>query len=204
MQQKQKLVAFMTMLAKLGVIYGKEVSEQLIDIYWQTLKCFKLSNIKQAIAAHVKNPDTGQYFPKPADLVRLIKGSLTTQALQAWTKVHRAILQFGAYQTIAFDDCLIHAIVEDMGGWVKLCLTPLKDLSFKAHEFEQRYLSLINKKINNYPKYCYGIVDVNNASNGYSSQRSVLLVGDLDQAKKVIANANRLHLTINEELICVK
>lgn len=203
MNQDKKLVNFIAILAKVGVIYGKEVSEQLIDIYWQTLKHFKLSNIIQAVEQHISDPDTGQYFPKPADLVRIIKGSLATQALQAWTKVHKAILQLGAYQTIAFDDCLIHVILDDMGGWVKLCLTSVKDLPFKAQEFQQRYLSLINKKLSNYPKCCYGITEINNTNNGYS-QGQVLLVGDANKAKQVIENANLLPLTSSEELICVK
>ena len=41
----------------------------------------------------------------------------------------------GAYQSVAFDDPVIHAVIEDLGGWTKLCRSDLKELSYMEHRF---------------------------------------------------------------------
>src|SRR5688572_11086717 len=104
---------FSVMIAGVGELYGKAISEQLTAIYWQVLKRFELQDVQQALQTHINNPDCGQYFPKPADVVRFIEGSGETRALQAWTKVEQAIIQVGSYQSVVFDDPLIHAVLED-------------------------------------------------------------------------------------------
>jgi hypothetical protein len=41
----------------------------------------------------------------------------------------------GAYQDVVFDDPAIHAVIEDCGGWPKVCRTELKELSYLQHRF---------------------------------------------------------------------
>lgn len=192
MDRKHDLLAFTAILVGIGVVYDKEIAEQLIDIYWQALKRFDLNEVKQAVEKHINDPDSGQYFPKPAALIKLIVGSSQQQALQAWSKVYKAILAIGAYQSVVFDDYLIHAILGDMGGWVNLCLTSLKDLPFKAQEFQKRYMMLLNKAPTSYPKYCCGI----NLQADYVSLEP-LLIGDLDKAKEVMQKGSFADLAIN-------
>lgn len=192
MDRKHDLLSFTAILVGIGVVYDKEISEQLIDIYWQALKRFDLNEVKQAVEKHINDPDSGQYFPKPAALIKLIVGSSQQQALQAWSKVYKAILAIGAYQSVVFDDYLIHAILGDMGGWVNLCLTSLKDLPFKAQEFQKRYMMLLNKAPTSYPKYCCGI----NLQADYVSLEP-LLIGDLDKAKEVMQKGSFADLAIN-------
>lgn len=192
MDRKHDLLAFTAILVGIGVVYDKEIAEQLIDIYWQALKRFDLNEVKQAVEKHINDPDSGQYFPKPAALIKLIVGSSQQQALQAWSKVYKAILAIGAYQSVVFDDYLIHAILGDMGGWVNLCLTSLKDLPFKAQEFQKRYMMLLNKAPTSYPKYCCGI----NLQADYVSLEP-LLIGDLDKATEVMQKGSFADLAIN-------
>ena len=200
MNKNHDLVSFTGMLVGVGVIYGKEITELLVDLYWQSLKCFEWQDVKRAFEAHIHNADSGQYFPKPADLVRLIEGTGETKALQAWTKVYKAILQIGAYQSIVFDDPLIHTVLDDLGGWVKLCASSIKDLPFRANEFQKRYMVFLNNAPESYPKYCCGITDTVNAINGYTVG-SVLLVGDLIKAKQVMQNGSSLTFLTNPENI---
>jgi len=60
-------------------------------------------------------------MPKPADIIRAIKGNSQTQSLQAWSKVEDAIRLVGPYRSVVFDDLAIHGVLQEMGGWVKLC-----------------------------------------------------------------------------------
>lgn len=196
MDQKHDLLEFTATLVGIGVVYDKETSEQLIDIYWQALQRFELHEVKKAVEQHINNPDSGQYFPKPADLIKLIIGSSKQQALQAWSKVYKAILAIGAYQSVVFDDYLIHAIVSDMGGWVNLCLTSLKDLSFKAQEFQKRYMMLLNKAPISYPKYCCGI-------NVQADHVNIepLLIGDLVKAKEVMQKGSLVEINAKNYIL---
>ncbi len=196
--QNHDLIKFTAMLIGIGELYGRAISEMLTDIYWQSLKCFELQDVKRAFEAHINNPDGGQYFPKPADLVRFIEGSGETKALQAWAKVEKAITHVGAYQSIVFDDPLIHAVLDDMGGWIKLCATLAKEISFRANEFQKRYMIFVDKPPERYPKYCCGFIEAVNSKNGYPIKPRVF-VGDLKKAKQVMFNGSNIPILIHSE-----
>ncbi len=157
--QKGDLPQFLILIANIGELYGKAVSGPLTDIYWETLKSFELEDLRRAFSAHVCNPDCGQYFPKPADIVKFIEGGGETKALQAWTKVENAIHWVGSYESLAFDDPIIHSVIEDMGGWVKLCALSLEELPFRALDFQKRYMGFVIRKPSRYPRYLCGIAE---------------------------------------------
>jgi len=194
--KNQDIPVFTKLLAGIGELYGKAISETLTDIYWQTLKRFELEDIVQAFEAHVYNPDGGQYFPKPSDVVRFIEGSGETRALQAWAVVEKAIRYIGAYKSIVFDDLIIHAVLEDMGGWVKLCSSTLDELPFRAHEFQKRYMGFVIKAPKRHPQYCCGISEAENTKNGYPIQPR-LIVGDLKKAEAVMLKGGGIPLCIH-------
>ncbi len=178
--------AFSRMMALMAELYGKACTEPFVNIYWHLLKDFELLDIRKAFKAHINNPDGGQFFPKPADIIRFLDGSAETRALQAWSLVERAIGQIGRYQSLVFDDPLVHAVIEDMGGWIKLCDITLKELPFASLEFQKRYQGLIMKPPRRHPPYLCGIVERDNAKDGYPILPP-LLVGDTQKAQAVIA-----------------
>lgn len=176
---------FMKILMALGELYDKAISKQLTDIYWETLKGFELIDVERAFQAHIHNPDGGQFFPKPADIVRLISGSGEARALSAWTKVEQAMVRVGIYQSLIFDDPIIHAVLEDMGGWIKLCAAKFDELPFLSREFQKRYMSWVNKPLQRYPKSCLGLIETDNAKNGYPLP-APLLIGNPKKAEQVM------------------
>ncbi len=178
--------AFSQMMALMAELYGKACTEPFVNIYWHLLKDFELSDIRKAFKAHIQNPDGGQFFPKPADIIRFLEGSAETRALQAWSLVERAIGRIGRYQSLAFDDALIHAAIEDMGGWIKLCEMTLKELPFSSLEFQKRYQGFVNKPPRRHPPYLCGMVERDNTKEGYPFSVPVL-VGDAKKAQIVIA-----------------
>lgn len=176
--------AFAQIMAGLGELYGKPVSEALIELYWIALKRFDIANIRQAVNMHINNPDAGQFMLKPADIVRYLEGNANTKALQAWTKVIHAMRQVGHYDSVVFDDLLIHAVIYDMGGWVEFCKVTEKDLSFRAREFEKRYECYLIHKPMNYPKQLTGLIDANNVARGFKANPP-FLIGDEKLASQV-------------------
>lgn len=192
------LMNFTSILMGMGILYHQEISDKLIEIYWQALQGFEFRDLQRAYRLHVNNPDSGQYFPKPADIVKIIEGSGETKALHAWAKVEKAISQIGSYQSIIFDDGLIHAVIEDLGGWIKLCNTLSTEMSYRAHEFQKRYMVLLLRPPERYPKFCCGILEALNNKNGYPTQAR-LIVGDLKKAKQVMLSGHNKTLDVHYE-----
>ena len=157
----QDLEKFVSLMVGTGEVYGREISSHLNDAYWAALSRYELDDVSRAFSEHLVNPDTGQYFPKPADIVKFIDGNTQSNALRAWSKVEKAVRRVGPYQTVVFDDALIHAVLVDMGGWIDLCNMTDQELPFRRNEFEKRYKGF---SINAPDKYINKLVGLSEAS----------------------------------------
>lgn len=186
LMQANDINKFTAWIATIGELYGKSISKQLADIYWKSLKAYEFDDVQKAFQTHINNPDSGQFFPKPADVVRFIEGTGESKALEAWAKVEKSVVQVGVYRSIAFDDPLIHAVIEDMGGWVKLCSMKIDQMPFIAGEFQKRYMGYCIRKPDRYPKYLFGFCELENSKNGFEYDQP-LLIGDAEMAREVVA-----------------
>ncbi len=99
--QAHEQPAFLALLTMLASVYGKSLPEAVIELYWQTLQRFEWQAVKQALHAHVQHPDIGQFFPKPADVIRHIEGGPEQRAIRAWAWVLQAMQVHGSYRTNA-------------------------------------------------------------------------------------------------------
>ena len=179
------LPEFTKLMTGLCLLYNKPANEILIELYWRALEPFEFPLVKAALLVHLNNPDTGQFMPKPADVVRYLQGSSQTQALKAWTKVAQAIRSVGGYTSVVFDDALIHAVIEDMGGWIALCQTLLKDFPFRAHEFAKRYAAYVLHPPLRHPRQLLGLEEQQNHTRGHAV-RPPLLIGNAQEALRVL------------------
>lgn len=166
-------------------MYSKVPSPELVDLYFNALSVYEISEVRKAFSLHMLNPDGGQFMPKPADLVRLIDGNGISRAGQAWAKVLRTIGSCGMYTSVCFDDPLIHAVVSDLGGWVKLCETSLDELPFVQNRFEKLYqgYGLRTEQVA-YPTHLIGVCEAENSMRGFRIEPPVP-VGDLTKCRLV-------------------
>lgn len=177
---------FAELLQAVADVYGKELSPTVIGVYWSALAAYELAAVRQALDRHVRNPDVGQFFPKPADLIRCIEGSTTDAAMQAWAKVERAIRAVGGYESVAFDDALIHRCIDDLGGWPKLCATLVDDLPFRAKDFQTAYRGFAaRRELPVYPAYLVGRFEASNRMHGHPVAPPVL-IGEREEAMRVL------------------
>lgn len=177
---------FAETIAAVYEFYGKDISDSALEIWWNSMRSFELAAVRDALGRHAMNPDTGQFIPKPADVVKMLGGSTLDTALLAWTKVDQAVQRIGSYHTVVFDDALIHRVVEEMGGWVVLCKCSAKDWPFRQNEFVARYRSYRSRNERPpYPPKLVGIIDGENSSKGYD-EGPPLMVGDVDLARAVL------------------
>lgn len=166
--------------------YGRDISAFSIDVWYEAMKNFDLSAVTEAMNRHLMNPDTGQFLPKPADIVRMLQGSTQDSALQAWAKVDRAVRCIGSYQSVAFDDPLIHRVLHEMGGWISLGQKTSEEWPFVAKEFENRYRGYRSRsEIPDYPSVLIGLTEAHNEKHGFRAETPVF-IGSPEEAKRVI------------------
>jgi hypothetical protein len=155
---------------------------------------FEWHDIVKAFESHIRDADSGHFMPKPADVIRVIRGNGESICLQAWSKIERAIKHVGPYQSVAFDDAGIHAVLEQMGGWVQLCRTSERNLSFVAKEFQNRYKAYRYHPPIEYPRYFVGLSEHQNSQQDFPKQATIL-IGDSEKAYAVMSrgtNPNNL------------
>jgi len=176
---------FSEVLGGVHDFYGKELSKFAVAVWLQACESFDIEQITKAFSAHLMDPERGQFMPKPADLVRQLQGTRSDRCLIAWGKVLDAIQRVGAYTSVCFDDGLIHAVIEDMGGWVQLCRGEIDDLPFVQKRFCETYRAYSARGDVSYPSQLAGECDAANALKGYRIKPPTL-VGDPAKAGQVM------------------
>lgn len=176
---------FRALLAGVFGFYGKDLSEFALSVWWEAMRPFDFVAVRDALNRHAVNPDNGQFLPKPADVVRLLRGSTLDSALVAWAKVDKAVRQIGSYASVTFDDPIIHRVIADMGGWVSVCSGTEDEWPFKAKEFENRYRGYVNRPPEEWPPRLIGLEEHQNSQNGFSHCFRLVYVGDREQCALV-------------------
>lgn len=68
---------FLAVITKTWRFYGKQVDRETVADWWEMLAEFPLAVIATAFNAHLRDPDAGQYLPKPADIFRHLEAAQT-------------------------------------------------------------------------------------------------------------------------------
>lgn len=179
---------FAQLLTGVMAYYRQDVSAFVLDLWWSACESMSLEQVTKALNQHAKDPERGQFAPKVADLVRLLRGTHTDRAALAWGKVLGAISAVGAYQDVVFDDPAIHAAVADCGGWQKVCRGELAELSYLQHRFCQAHKAYTERGEFEYPRMLNGdrSPDSEYLKYGQPIPRPAI-VGDPEQAARVLA-----------------
>ena len=184
--QTNDIPQFIQMLHNLCEMYGKpRMSDEVAMLHFGALQDYSLEDVRKGFFAALRNPDSGQFMPRPADVIRELSGSSDTRAATAWAKVREAICRVGHMPSIAFDDAIIHAVIADMGGWVKLALITNDELPFRERDFLRIYRGYIGRPLGDYPRYLPGMAETDNYAKGYAVEPPLLL-GDASKAEQVL------------------
>lgn len=177
---------FAALMAALGDYYAREISDAVIGMYWQGLERYDIAAVREALNRHMHNPDTGQFFPKIADISRMLAGTTQDAALVAWAKVDQAVRRVGIYADVVFDDPLVHRVLHDMGGWMALGTKTEDEWPFVAREFENRYRGYrMRSERPEYQPVLIGIAGAHNRKGGHQLQPPIL-IGDTQAAQAVM------------------
>ena len=180
------LSRFASILTGVSDYYGKTLSDGVLRLYWEGLKQYDMQAVEQSLWKHTQNPDNGQFMPKISDVTRMIQGTTSDSALNAWAKVDKAIRLVGTYRDVIFDDALIHRVIYDMGGWVGLGQKQESDWPFVAKEFENRYRGYKSRnEIPDYQPIIKGLANMHNERGGFQMQEPVF-IGKPEVAQRVM------------------
>ena len=148
---------FAQMLAAEAEIRGaKPLSEGAMLLWWQRMQRFDIEQFERALRRHAEDAERGRFMPQPSDLIRHLEGTATDRSMLAWGKALDAASRVGAYTDVVFDDAVIHAVIEDLGGWPKFCRTETKDLNYLQHRFCEAHRAYAGREQFQFPKRLAG------------------------------------------------
>ena len=166
------LAAFSKELLTIAAVFYERrdgLAPEAVMIYWAALRAYPIDDVLAAIQKHVSTPVACRFFPKPGDLIAQMCGTRTMQALKAWTTVESAIRKFGRYYSVIFESALTHLVIEDMGGWTRLCdVEGERELEFKRQEFLRRFEAVDPER--SFPSLLLGLIDQCAARDGRTRQ----------------------------------
>lgn len=177
--------AFWTLLQGVYEFYRKraDLTDFVAQVWWSACKNYEYDQVSRAFSRHLTDAESGKFIPMPADMTRVLQGTNTDRAMLAWGKVHEAMSSVGAYSDVIFDDPAIHAAVDDLGGWPKVCRGEIKDLGYLQHRFCEAHKAYANRGEFEYPRKLIG-----DRAPDYDFERRGLplpkpaIVGDKDKA----------------------
>lgn len=182
--------SFFALIADVYAFYKSDFSEFAGRVWWEAMLPYDFAAVADALNRHCVNPDSGQFLPKPADVVKMLSGSTQDAALVAWSKVDRAVREVGTYRSVVFDDPVIHRVVTDMGGWVPLGAKEEDEWPFVRNEFVNRYRGYrMRSETPDYLPVLIGIAEAANSKAGFAID-APLLIGNAKTAKAVLAGGS--------------
>lgn len=179
-ERTTKRERFLNYMHSMAELFERQLSEQVVSLYWETLKGYSDQDIMRAFNQAVK---TCRFFPKPAELIECAQGNKSEQAILAWEKVYKATSSVGSYESVKFDDPAIHSCIEMMGGWPELCLIKPDEMKWKQKEFERLYA--VMEKRNSHTDHLPGIIEQQNSVRGFDQPAQVKMIGEFGKVREL-------------------
>lgn len=170
--------------------YRQDCSPFALGVWWEACRPYDMSAVHDAMNRHAVNPDNGQFLPKPADIVKLIGGGSADGALMAWAKLETAVKRVGPYESVVFDDPMMHRVIEDMGGWPDFGSKKDDEWPFVRNHFSTLYRGYRARVGIEFPRYLPGITEMTNSSQGFVKP-SPVFIGDEEKARQVFLTGTK-------------
>lgn len=134
-------------MAILCEIYKREVTDLLLTGYYMVLSKLEDQQFEDAIQ---KILETRIYtdLPTPGDIYQAVIGNSEIKAIQALKKLEYAVDHYGYYYSMVFDDPIIHAVVDRMGGWEWMTTQTYEEWKWIRKDFTKLYSQLSSLNIN--------------------------------------------------------
>jgi hypothetical protein len=133
--QPEDRAMFAATLTAVADLYDRPLSENILSLWWESLKDASLGDFQDAMQAHVQDPERGRFMPRPADLIHQIEKSKGwLDRLLEWERV----LAWARGEEDAPRVEIRHA-VQMMGGIRRIKMAWDRDLPKLRDEFFEVY-----------------------------------------------------------------
>lgn len=166
---------FAALLSGVFSLYRQTASDFVITVFWNACQRYDMDQVREAFNIHVMDPDAGQFVPKPADIVKHLQGTHGDRAQVAWGKAFGALQSVGQYNSVQFDDGVIHKVIEDLGGWVEFNKITFEELPYLQKRFCDAYRAQSRSREVTWPSYLCGLAEIANGPHGMSVKPPVLI-----------------------------
>lgn len=118
--------------------FGREATVLLLKAYYAVLG--RLTDAEfQISVVKVLESKTFNKLPLPAEILEMTQGKKQDQAILALANLEKGIARIGRYRSAQFEDPIIMACVESMGGWIQVCSYEMREWEFKRKDFLRLY-----------------------------------------------------------------
>ncbi len=183
---------FKELMTGIGELYSKEITKPLLRIYFTAFNQLTIEQVDQAIASHITDTSTaGTFFPKPADIIRQIKGTdkqrsetTTNKAEISWSSIEGQVFSIGSYKSPKIEDGQALAALKAMGGWIKLCGSTVDQLTWKKKEFIELYKTFEQTPVELLPNNMPGRIELEQHKQNGNQEFNSLMKGLEARAKQ--------------------
>lgn len=170
-------------------LLGVAADEFKTELYFRALSAFSAQDVVRGIDKAITQC---RFFPKPVELVELIQGCPEDIAEVEAGKVIEAVKRVGSWTSVAFDNAVTAAVVQQgFGGWVKLCsdLTANDEKWFRK-DFCRLYVNFSRQNMR-VTGALAGQASIANSAHCNSHEDSVALVGDTQKAQAILTTGTK-------------
>jgi hypothetical protein len=170
---KNDKITFFEIMTGMAEIFEREVSKASLEIYWQALRQFNMTEIKRAtnyIIATRKYPG----LPKPAEFIEYIHPPEDIEAkAELATDNILNLLAAGDYRSFEINDPVLAMAIEHLGGWEYVNRTfpryadQARDQEFWLKNFKNVYKIFLKNPRPNPQMRIAGQLERDNKSKGY-------------------------------------
>ena len=145
-----------------------DMSKEKINIYYLALSNLTVDQLNSAFISMVRNR-VYKNFPQVAEIIQYAthttESELDDRIVLAKQMLKNTIVRYGSYGSVEFKDKGIHAVIDALDGWQKMCSMSSDELEkFLTFEFAKIYKAYTR---HNYPvtQYYIGVHDAVNGTN---------------------------------------
>lgn len=161
-------------------VLGKEFTDDQSRIYSMLLNDIPEENFINGINTMLRERVYSN-LPMPADIRKYCletrEEDLDIRVAAARNKIKKAMNSIGTYVTVAFDDPIIHLVIRDFGGWIKLGMTDMEEFeNLLKWDLSRLYKAYATRKNADIPLMLEGKAD----------DKTVKYIGNEEKAKRWI------------------
>ena len=174
-----------------------EMTQEKLNIYFIALCNLSKEELGKAFISMVKNR-VYKGFPQIAEILQYATGTteseLEDRIIIAKRILKNAIIRYGSYGSIEFEDKGIHAAIDALDGWQKVCAMQSEELEkFLTFEFGKIYKAYVRNKYEVSRNYI-GFYDIKNGT------RNINKIGLKDMGRSLKKIDNRVQ-SVNFNII---